>query len=253
MSADRNKTDVTLAVTEALVGWMARRGMKPIETEVPVARRWIADAAALWDPTHTEINKARLPLPPPATPARKTWDHVPMPFPSGLTVVGEVKVSRSDFTGDKKWAREPVANLQVLSIVKGIIEPEQYPPGWWVLIHAPAGRLMKVAQRTPAHVVDDLVRFETARSIGERHFNRHNGQFFRDLQKRHREQHAEQRMRWRFADALRAVFDIASGERTIEEATRYLSRRDSRGLSAHDQRRLEQIAGKLPELKEVGR
>jgi len=65
---DRNKTDLTHAVTQAAMTWLDERGFKPVETEVEIARGWVADLASAIFPTPTELINLKL------IPHRPDWE-----------------------------------------------------------------------------------------------------------------------------------------------------------------------------------
>lgn len=98
--ADRNKTELTLRVTEAAALWLSGIGCKGCEAEVMVAPGWLADLAAFWSPTRTEAVKQKLiPRCPPwrigveNAEARKQWDDKFMAMPPYISITCEVKTS----------------------------------------------------------------------------------------------------------------------------------------------------------------
>ena len=230
MTADLNKTDLTLAVTEAAALWLSGIGCKPIETEVPVAAGWVADLAGAWVPTPTELQQSKIirrrpQSPYPYSPANsikhaakvRAWraetDPVVAALPHPLTVVLEVKTSRPDFLADDKWTRDRVANVQVLAATKGALDPEEVPASWWLLEHsAKTGKLLKVRRRGSVSLVGVVQRLETVLQIAIRSHNRSTYQRDRDLQKRHRANEAGRRTLTRMTTLARMLLAITRGE-----------------------------------------
>lgn len=236
MPADRNKTELTLRVTEAAAAWLAGIGAKAIETELFVDEGWQADLAALWSPTRTEAQRTKLLRPRPRCPAmppyerfheaRDAWEKTYTALPRVITIAHEVKTARSDFRRDTKWDRPPPADMRVLSIGPDVAREDELPEGWWVLRHHATGRLRSV---TPAGVtpVDLQQRFWIAVAIAERRHNRTANAFLRDLQKTHRDEASARQTATRFRDAIRIVLAIARGEReSAEDCLEYYAHRD---------------------------
>lgn len=174
--ADRNKTDITLEVTEAAARWLHGMGAKAIETEVPICEKWVADLAAIWSPTRTEAKNNKL-IPftylschqPPKglIPWPKcdfegndekreamfdeyhkkvsNWqaanpdlfEEAYRKMPGIITIVHEVKTSRADFKRDHKWKMPAQAEVMILSYTTGILSIDEIPAGWWALEHDP--------------------------------------------------------------------------------------------------------------------
>ena len=105
MIDDRNKTDLTKLVTSAAVRWLDEKGFKPIETEVPVSPGWVADIAGSILPTNTELISLKLikrgpRWSQPGYPEKwKEWEASAAWLRRLLTVIVEVKTSKSDFSG----------------------------------------------------------------------------------------------------------------------------------------------------------
>jgi hypothetical protein len=93
--------------------WLDNHGFKPVETEVPVMRGWVADIAGVIEPTHSEAVKLRL------VPRKPNWTsfqtdleryvagkerhenaYGSLPFP--ITVLVEVKTSLADLRRERK-------------------------------------------------------------------------------------------------------------------------------------------------------
>lgn len=229
--ADLNKSELTLRVTEAADLWLSEIGCKPVETEVPVAVGWVADLAGVWIPTMTEAQKAKLIPRRPATKHPygsaaykdhyekvKLWRQRTQPvleyLPHPVTVILEAKTTRADFRSDPKWARSPVANIQVLSVVRGISKAREWPPDWWILEHsAKTGKLLNV--RRPGkvfHGISDEQRLEIVLQTAMRLHNRVNYQRLRDIQRRQRRGEAKSATLRRVSHIARMVLAVVRAE-----------------------------------------
>lgn len=269
MSADLNKSEITLAVTEAAAQWLAGIGAKAIETEVLVAQGWIADLAAFWVPTPTEAMKSKL------LPKQPRWDFVFnedksikefkndtyqkqmkawkesfAAIPGLITIAHEVKTSRSDFRKDRKWDRDPVADIQVLSYVSGIIDDDEVPKGWWGLKHSRTGTLLKVTKRALLRGIDNEQRLFLVAWLADRMHNRHANKFFNDLNKRHRTDQRKRITSGRLSSCMTAILGIARGEKTVEEAMTYYFCQDER-IPHYLQKDLKEIEGVLKPVKDA--
>jgi len=148
--ADTNKSPLTRAITVAAVLYLAKRGFKPIETEVPVLPGWVSDIAGVCVPTWTEAQKLKL-LPKKDPERELVYQALPTP----LTAIVEVKLTRTDFLKDRvrKFQRLP-AHLCYLSVPRGLLTPDEWPTGWFVLEHnSKDGRINRLARHCePSHV-----------------------------------------------------------------------------------------------------
>lgn len=236
VGADRNKTELTLRITEAASSWLHNLGAKCVETEVYAGPSWLADIAGFWSPTQTEASYAKL-IPPrvrypfgegPAKMRRyEEADAVRIAafaaLPPRITIVHEVKTSRADFAKDAKWGREAVADMQVLSYARGILQPGELPAGWWALEHsAETGALLGVRMRAPIRATSLEQHLLVIANLAERRHNRTANQYLSDLQKRSRVEEADRRVNDRLSGCMRAVLEIARGESaSAEETLRY--------------------------------
>ena len=120
---DKNKTATTHHITAAAAAYLHMRGCKPIETEVGVIKYGIADIASFIYPTSTEVGKLKI---------RRLWQDAL--YGELLTVVVEVKASRSDFQRDtkRKFNIFP-SHLCYLAYPKGLLSPDEIPEGWFGL------------------------------------------------------------------------------------------------------------------------
>jgi len=100
-SLDRNKSALTHRATATAAAWLDGIGCKPVETEVALGG-WVADLASFWTPTCTEAKRARLlrDICPDIKDHTSSFEWLTRRYPSRLTLVMEVKVTRSDFLAD---------------------------------------------------------------------------------------------------------------------------------------------------------
>jgi len=236
VSADANKSELTLRITEAAAVWLDNIGAKPVETEVPIDRGWVADLAGAWCPTRTEAQMQGL-IPRSVRFSGENWDRHEQrreerekafdALPAPITIAHEVKVSRGDFRGDKKWDRPWPANMCVLSIPDGMLKPEEYPAGWWILLHSTkAGTLRKVERRGEIRAVADSDRMWFIHQVGLRCDHRVRNQRWRDLQKSHRNTENENVNRERMHRLARVMVDIVNARfASIDETLGYHLRR----------------------------
>lgn len=206
--ADRNKTELTLRVTEAAALWLSGIGCKGCETEVLVARGWVADLAAFWSPTRTEARKQKL----------VSWELPFEKLPGYISIACEVKTSIGDFRKDTKWDREPPADIRILFMPSRMVPKAEWPKGWWVVLHHDAGGHAAVAQRAPLQIVSDAQRLRMAFALAERRFNRTNYAMWRDLARSHRNRENEEINRQRMDSAVNSVLDYLEGKAEIEGA-----------------------------------
>jgi hypothetical protein len=130
--ADRNKTVLTHEVTAAVAQWMDEHGFKPVETEVTVAAGWVADLAGVIMPTATELIALKLMRRAPKWSQREqrmAWESECRTLERIMTALIEVKTSRSDFLGDKKWALPPPVTVAYVAVPAGLIGQDEWPDG----------------------------------------------------------------------------------------------------------------------------
>lgn len=229
--SDLNKTKVTHLVTATAAEWLDGLGAKAVETEVAIKKGWIADLAAFWVPTPTEAIKQKLIKRRPdysfggtkeerETDRKKSdaWLASFRALPDFITIVHEVKTSRADFRRDTKWTEKPVAHVQVVSYLKGIIADYEIPGGWWGLEHAESGKLLKVRCRAPLHEISERDVLGVVASLADRLHNRQANKFFKKLREEYREQDRKSVVNSRLGRLARMVFLIARGEKTVDEA-----------------------------------
>jgi hypothetical protein len=150
---DLNKSPLTCDVTSAVALWLDGMGFKPIETEVgmPWSTReenekgWIADLAGVIFPTQTELINLKLLRRGPRwslldndgkwekNPAYEEWEKERAAKQRLMTCLVEVKTTRADFLGDRKWNLPLPTDLAYLAYPKGLVDPSEWPAGWGIL------------------------------------------------------------------------------------------------------------------------
>lgn len=136
MMTDRNKTEITRVVTAAAVRYLDERGCKPVETEVPIDLGWVADIAGVLNPTMTELIELKLLKRKPrySHPDYQAWHELAKDAQKLMTVLVEVKTSRADFRGDRKWVLPIPTNLAYVAIPKDLaVGMDEMPANWGVL------------------------------------------------------------------------------------------------------------------------
>jgi len=106
---DANKSTLTHRITALVSAHLAIMGCKPIETEVPIAKGWIADVASFTYPTNTELKQSKLlkVMPLGLDMDKKSWaqeEYFRYKYAFPLTVVVEIKISLADLKKD--WERK---------------------------------------------------------------------------------------------------------------------------------------------------
>ena len=231
MIADKNKTEITLRVTEAANKWLNDKGVKLTETEVMIQNGWQADLAGVVSLTPTAAQNLKLiPRSIPWDKARamdkdivaakrKERDVAYNFIPEIITIIHEVKTARQDFRGDKKWNTASPVDMRVLSITEGIISPEDYPAGWWVVLHdKETGRTKKLAQVGHLTPVSDKLRLDVTHSILRRRHNRTEYSYLKGLQQSHKNEENEYINIKRLRYVSDVVFDVVHGNySTVEQ------------------------------------
>ncbi len=152
---DDNKTALTHRVTATAAAYLDSIGCKPIESEVGVARRWVADLATFVYPTFTEWKKAKLNKRfaddayiktgwHDSAKASKDYSTYFTKFGYLLTVLVEVKTTIADFRKDIKRKFECDPLPAHLCYVAGPVilkdEIKTIPNGWGYIITTKDGR-----------------------------------------------------------------------------------------------------------------
>ena len=221
---DRNKTGITHDVTVAVAGWMEEHGFKPVETEVLVEMGWCADLAGVIEPTQTELIALKLLERPPSwneinslvTKRRvwkeevlQKWQEKYQSLSRVMTCLVEVKTSRSDFNGDRKWKAVLPTDLAYVAVPKGLIEQREWPEGWGVLEFS-NGLLRRLRAPTPGTTTADQ-KLSVVMSIAVRRDHHTRYERWREYQKADRIEAAENKQIRSVGQMARAMLHIAHG------------------------------------------
>lgn len=255
---DRNKSPITHEVTDAVAVWLDAHGFKPVETEVPMVAGWVADLAAVICPTRTELIALQLIKRPPSwneihslKTKRRTWDADVYKAWQGtldalrrtMTCLVEVKTSRADYCGDKKWTLTPPTDLAFVAFPRGLVKPEEWPAGWGILeFHD--GAIKRLRAPTPQVTADSQQR-DVILSIAIRRDHHTRYARFREQQKEQRLDDAEKTSRYRIRDIARTVLSIARAEYgSVQECLMFnLSHSDKKSLPGWVMEPLEELWG----------
>jgi len=234
---DRNKSPITHEVTDAVASWLDAHGFKPVETEVPLVAGWVADLAGVICPTQTELIALKLIQRPPSwnemhslKTKRRTWDPDAYKAWQGtldalrrtMTCLVEVKTSRADYCGDRKWTLTPPTDLAFVAFPRGLVKPEEWPTGWGILeFHD--GAIKQLRAPTPYFSEDSLQR-DVILSIAIRRDHHTRYARFREVQKDTRLVAASETSLARMRDVVRTVLSVARGERSNLEECLMFSR-----------------------------
>lgn len=268
--ADRNKTEITRRVTLAAVNYLADRGFKPIETEVPAAGFGIVDVAGACEMTRSEAVKLKLFERRPEIKLEvfeikalgeserqalyddyekrvDDWNARFHLFPSPVTAIIEIKTSRSDFQRDvKKFKKPSPADLRYLAAPTGLLRMHERPAGWCMMEVDTADR---VHIKAPAqlHPMTNDARLSLIYQIAMRHYNRHSYAMMRDLQKERRITINQSENRTRWNTVMRCLLMIAKGDgefygKSVADVLRY---NRVTGVSREMIREMEKLWGKF--------
>lgn len=240
---DRNKSERTEAITRAAFAYLQERGFKPVETEVSLCQRWVADVAAVAEPTPTEMIKLKLVQPKPRfsppecdCPSEgwqrhteacnefrqacyrkwdethyRPWQGTCEAIPQPLTALVEVKQSRSDFARDHKFkAESPPANICYLAMPRGLIKPDELPAGWHVLEYSDERLSLTRKGRIYSVPLDQQLKTILAIAVRRDHATR----FARNsaMMKAERVRLAENQIAPRVRSCMNAMLQIVKGE-----------------------------------------
>jgi hypothetical protein len=261
---DRNKTELTHKITDAAFQWLDNHGFKPVETEVGMPwstngenqKGWIADLSAVIDPTQTELINLRSCKRPPQyryghknegyDERRAAWETEYKKVFRLMTCLVEVKASRSDFIGDRKWKLTPPTDLAWIALAPGIATVDECPAGWGILVMR-GEQIQQVRVPTPrvATVEEQLL---VIYQIAIRRDHRQRYAAEREWQKEDRIRRGVEESRDRLRDIIHAVKDIAAGKceytdrsiNSIEEALLYHGVRNARD---HELKMLAELFG----------
>jgi hypothetical protein len=141
----------------------------------------------------------------------RVWKQLTEAIPSPLTALVEVKVTRSDFQRDDKWLRPSPVNLRYLAVPKGMLKPEEYPVGWFVLEFNNEGKLLKLSQQGSLEKVDIERQMWIIHEIALRRHHRTEHTWMRDTMKRFNASQTEQRQDLRIRNVVGAIVEVIEG------------------------------------------
>lgn len=218
MIEDRNKTELTKRVTAAAFRYLDERGAKPLETEVWLGEGWVADIAGVVNPTNTELQALKLIPPKPKRQAgneqqRQAWHERAQQAKALMTVLVEVKTSRSDLSNDRKWLLTPYTNLAYLAIPADmLLAPGEYPLGWGLLEYSVVADYVRLRVIPEVRAVPLEQQFNTILQVAYRRDNQTRYERVREFRKRQIIQQNEAISRRRVSDALHAMLHIVRAE-----------------------------------------
>jgi len=243
MTVDANKTGETRRVTELAAQWLAEKGFKPVESEVPIAERWVADVAGFASLTRTEsVNMHLVPRRPSwgkgYQQAYQIWNEAFEKLPPIITAAIEVKTSRSDFTRDNKWTRPQPCHLLYVAAPSGLLKKieTKIPDNIGILSCTETIRCTRRAS-LGQHLTDgEVALFLFQVAVRRDHFTAY--ERFREFNRQARERHNERTNLARVRDVSRAVMSVVRGEKSPQEALRYYGIKIGNGDAV---RELEQL------------
>lgn len=228
MIADRNKTELTRALTAAVVRYLDERGFKPVETEVQVCDGWIADIAGVISPTQTELQELKLI---PRAPSwrnggREKWNEVAKAAQKLMTCLVEVKTSMSDFRNDRKWTwleKQFPVNLPYIAIPSTLpIERSQFPLSWGVLEYNEKNDTVRIVQIPEVWRMTVEQQLSVILEIAIRRDHHTRYERIRGFRREMVVAHNADISRTRMQDAIGAVYSIVRGRyESVENCLNY--------------------------------
>lgn len=215
MTDDRNKSDLTKQITTAAADYLDEHGCKPVETEVPLRPGWVADIATVIAPTQTELIAMKMlpPRPPWRSEAMPQWKSRLDQLRRVMTVLCEVKVSRGDFIGDRKWALIPPTDLAYVAVPPEMKTLAMELPGaWGILIDGRLVRAPLERQATMEQQRDVILQVAIRRDHDTRH------ERLRALRRRHLDYQNENKTLTRMSHAIQIAQAVAAGRYSPNEA-----------------------------------
>ena len=266
---DLNKTPLTHDVTSAVAFWMDEKGFKPVETEVPMPwvkendKGWIADLAGVIVPTQTELINLKLLTRAPKyylsngyfgnpdeeykpNPAYEKWSEERFIKQRLMTCLVEVKTSRGDFVGDRKWNLDVPSDLAYLAVPKGLISPDEWPVGWGILEFSENA----IRQKRPSFQFTATVEHQRDIILAIAIRRDHNTRYarLREHEREDRQRRNLERINYSIRDIHRAIIDITKGKHeSVENVLRY---QGIRNVNPWVIKELEQLWGIAKEFKD---
>lgn len=212
---DQNKTELTKMVTAAACFWLDERGCKPVETEVSIAQGWIADLAGVVCPSNTELQELKLIRRAPKWDRRsdrEAWEIDAAAMSWMMTVIVEVKTSRGDFVGDRKWTAAHLADLCWIAAPAGLIGESERPEGWGILEYSQTRDCM-ISRRNPQlHMTTPEQQRNLIHAVAVRRDNHTRYEHINRMRREFADSEKERVTVTRVKDAMRAALSIARGE-----------------------------------------
>ncbi len=240
---DLNKSPLTCDVTSAVALWLDGMGFKPVETEVPMPRPavdekwWIADLAGVIFPTQTELINLKMLARAPKyyldnrfignpdgewipNPAFEEWRKERDAKQRLMTCLVEVKTTRADFLGDRKWNLALPTDLAYLAVPRGLVVPSEWPVGWGILeFHD--GEIRQKRFPFPGQTTSEQQR-DVILSIAIRRDHHTRYARHREFMREHREREKQEKVSSHLRKVTSAVFDILEGKRGgVKECLEY--------------------------------
>ena len=212
---DQNKTALTHRVTATAIAYLDGLGCKPIETEVQVAREWVADIATFWYPTQTEWKKAHLdkrfgsPTKAELYQAFRRFCHR---YATPLTVLVEVKTTLADFKKDagRKLVRgASPASLSFIACPRDLYKKVCADLDYHVGVILTAANGQSVVKTYPPHPEPhhsgDMIDFIAAVAVRRDHRTRYKAE--RDFMRMWKAKEAMRRKAHRIDQVVRGILD----------------------------------------------
>lgn len=235
---DLNKSPLTHDITRVAALWLEERGFKPVETEVCVWMDrvalpgdgepcWLADLAGIINPTQTEMIDLKLLRRRPrwGSPENDAWELERNALYRNMIALVEVKASRADFRGDRKWKMQIPTDLAYLAIPRGIVQPHEWPAGWGILEYNDGA--LRCLRPPAVFQISIEERFRQLHAIAVRRDHHTRNARWREMVREHHAEDVERLRISRLRNVASAVLAIANGERdSLEQCLRWHGLRD---------------------------
>lgn len=228
MMGDANKSTETRRITELAALWLTERGFRPVESEVSIARKWVADLASAATLTRSEAVKAKLLRRPPSwqrdIPALEwnvlynEWSKEFEALPSIITAAIEVKVSWSDFARDDKWTRPAATHLLYLAVPLGLVRRVSIPDEIGIL---GCGKTLRTVRPAKIQTITDAQALSVVYQIAIRRDNFTSYARFREFNRQARDDENERTNRARLRTLIDVCHSVATGTHSPQEALNF--------------------------------
>lgn len=224
MSEIDSKT-LTTRITAGAKAWMLGCGFKPVIEEVPVSNGWVADLAAIIQPTSTELKRNLKLLN--IIEANYNDDKEFIfynKYAIPMTAIIEVKVTKADFKKDiprkyDMYDYNPPSHLGYLAFPKGMIDEKDIPYYWGHLIFGANGnRLLKhrpplkINPQNPGDTIDVIT------AIAERTHNKWYFREFKEMLKNYNKKQSQSNYRFKASNAINVIRNILKDDNKISLA-----------------------------------